>query len=257
MTKIAVFDSGLGSISIIKSIQKRTKSKIIYFADQQNFPYGKKTKSQLEKIIKNTIIMLKNRFDPDLIVIGSNTPTLVLDKITSRKIIGVLPPLKEASKISKNNNIAILATELAIKNKGLKNYITKNRLPTRIKIHKINSSQLVELVESGKFLNNQKTCRKTIKKILHEPFLKFNIDVATLSSTHLPFLLPILEKEFPNVKFLEPSETIINRIKKLTKKKKLKRNTLKIFSSKSSTHLQSHLNKLGIKNKVHSLSIQK
>ncbi|NDF27530.1 MAG: hypothetical protein EB153_08290, partial [Nitrosopumilaceae archaeon] len=52
---IAVFDSGLGSLSVIQSIQQATKSEIIYFADQKNFPYGKKTKQDLKKIIKNTI----------------------------------------------------------------------------------------------------------------------------------------------------------------------------------------------------------
>ncbi|MFB3114057.1 MAG: glutamate racemase, partial [Nitrosopumilaceae archaeon] len=40
MAKIAVFDSGLGSLSIIRSIQKTLKSEIIYFADQNSFPYG-------------------------------------------------------------------------------------------------------------------------------------------------------------------------------------------------------------------------
>ncbi|MCH8834298.1 MAG: glutamate racemase, partial [Thaumarchaeota archaeon] len=44
MAKIAIFDSGFGSLSIIRAIQKTTKSEIIYFADQKNFPYGKKTK---------------------------------------------------------------------------------------------------------------------------------------------------------------------------------------------------------------------
>ena len=44
--KIVVFDSGFGSLSIIKEIQKKVKSDIVYFADQKNFPYGKKTKSQ-------------------------------------------------------------------------------------------------------------------------------------------------------------------------------------------------------------------
>ena len=40
--KIVVFDSGLGSLSVIKAIQKKTKSDIIYLADKKNFPYGKK-----------------------------------------------------------------------------------------------------------------------------------------------------------------------------------------------------------------------
>ena len=52
MARVAVFDSGLGSLSIIKEIQKISKTEIIYFGDQENFPYGEKSKKKLEKIIK-------------------------------------------------------------------------------------------------------------------------------------------------------------------------------------------------------------
>ena len=71
--KIVVFDSGLGSLSIINAIQKRTKSDIIYLADKKNFPYGKKTKTQLFKIITDTITKISEKFDPDVIVLASNT----------------------------------------------------------------------------------------------------------------------------------------------------------------------------------------
>ena len=79
MAKIIVFDSGLGSLSIIKPIQQAIKSDIVYFADQKNFPYGKKSSSQLTKIITKTVNMLKEKFRPDLIVIGSNTPSLLVE----------------------------------------------------------------------------------------------------------------------------------------------------------------------------------
>ena len=35
LAKIVVFDSGLGSLSVIKEIQKITKTDIVYFADQK------------------------------------------------------------------------------------------------------------------------------------------------------------------------------------------------------------------------------
>ena len=97
MVKIAVFDSGLGSLSIIKAIQKISKSEIIYFADQQNYPYGKKSQTQLSKIIQRSITLLQEKFSPDMIVVASNTPSLMLNLGTS-KIIDVKPPLKEAAK---------------------------------------------------------------------------------------------------------------------------------------------------------------
>ena len=59
LAKIVVFDSGLGSLSIIKEIQKTVKTNIIYFADQKNYPYGIKSQAQLASIIKRTIILLE------------------------------------------------------------------------------------------------------------------------------------------------------------------------------------------------------
>jgi len=58
--KIAVFDSGFGSISIIREIQKIFKGELIYFADQKNFPYGVKSKIAMENIIKEFLLLGEN-----------------------------------------------------------------------------------------------------------------------------------------------------------------------------------------------------
>ncbi len=255
MVKIVVFDSGFGSLSIIRAIQETAKAEIIYFADQKNYPYGKKTKSQLYTIINQTIGLLKNKFNPDLIVVGSNTPTLLLDEIFSSNIIGVLPPLKEASKISKTKNIAILATNAVTKSKELSKYIKKNQLSKKVSVKKVNVSPLIELVESGKFITNKKICQKIIKKTLHDVFLQNNIDVVTLSSTHLPLLRSLLQVEFPGITFLDPAQEVANRVKNLVGKKRSKRNSLRIFTSGNQKTFQKQLQKIGVKNKINFLSL--
>ncbi len=187
MAKIAVFDSGLGSLSIIHAIQKTSKAEIIYFADQQNYPYGKKSQAQLRTIMQKSIKVLQERFSPDIIVVASNTPSLMLN-LATRKIIDVKPPLKYAQKISKSKQIAILATESAIKSRGLTQHIKKNNFPKSFRIFKINCSDLVELVESGKFLTDKKYCKKIIKETIQPILSQQCIDTVMLSSTHLPFL---------------------------------------------------------------------
>src|SRR5574337_1184351 len=119
MTKIVVFDSGLGSLSVITPIRKRIKADIIYFADQKNYPYGTKTISQLDKIIKSTIIQLQEKFEPDIIVVGSNTPSLLLDIEKKKKSIGVFPPLKEAVSKTKTRQVGILAKSSVVKSRSL------------------------------------------------------------------------------------------------------------------------------------------
>ncbi len=254
MVKIAVFDSGLGSLSIIQAIQKLSKTEIIYFADQQNYPYGKKSHAQLRKIIQKSIKLLQERFSPDIIVVASNTPSLMLN-LATRKIIDVKPPLKYAQKISKSKQIAILATKSAIKSKGLIQYIKKNNFPKSFRIFKINSSNLVELVESGKFLTNKKYCKKIIKKTLQQILSQQSIDIVTLSSTHLPFLKSLLEKEYTDLQFIDSGDIIAQKIYTKIKNKQSKRNSLKIFASGDVKIFQRKLSRIGIKNKVNSLSI--
>ena len=246
--KIVVFDSGLGSLSIIKAIQKKTKSDIIYLADRKNFPYGTKTKSQLYKIITDTIEKISERFDPDVIVLASNTPSLLFREKLPKNVITVLPPLE---KIQKAGNVAILTTEIVAKSKELDNYIEQfNDLE---EVLKINCSELVELVESGKFLTHERDCVKTILKVLKNEFKGNKIKIATLSSTHLPFLLPFLKKYFRGVEFLDPAEDVAIKISKLEKSKST-RNSLSIYTTESPKALQRNLKSMGISNKVNLFS---
>lgn len=255
MARIAVFDSGFGSLSIIKVIQKKTKSDIIYFADQKSFPYGTKSVADLKKIIEITIANIKKQFKPDLIVMGSNTPSILLQEIIKydQTVIGVFPPLIDAQRITNTKSVAILATKSVIENKKLDQYIKKN-ITRNIKITKINTSELVDLVESGKFIYAQDFCRKKINSILKQKFLSNNIDVATLSSTHLPFLSLMLSEIFPQVTFLDPAEQIAEQIVKHKFFSPSRKNSLKVFSSGNVSRFQQQLKHIGIKNKVNKIN---
>ena len=249
MSKIVVFDSGLGSLSIIKPIQHMSKLEIIYFADQKNFPYGKKSKIQLKRIILNRIQMLNEKFDPELIVIGSNTPTLLFSDIIKKNIIGVTPPIKEAEKISQTKKIGILATKSVVNSNELSHFLNNQKLSKNTKIIKINASPLVDLVESGSFVNNSKKCTTTIKKILKNIITKNQIDVITLSSTHLPFIKKYLQKEFSTVKFIDPGNDVAKLVKKKIKTN-LPKNKLCIYTSSDIKQFQRQLSKINIQNKV-------
>ena len=249
MAKIIVFDSGFGSLSIIQPIQKVIKSNIIYFADQKNFPYGKKSKAQLTKIITKTLNFLDEKFQPDLIVIGSNTPSLLV-QINKKNIVKVLPPIKRAAKISVTGNIAVLATRATVRSKKLSEYLKKSRLPKHVHVKKIDVSSLVDLVEHTKFIGKRKSCERTIRRVLSEQFSKFNVDVATLSSTHLPLLLPLLKKQFPMITFLDPAQEVAEKVRRIMIKKQSKSNTLKIFTSAYPKRFENTLLQIGIKKNV-------
>jgi len=258
--KIAVFDSGFGSLSIIREIQKKIKGELIYFADQKNFPYGVKSKIELENIIKETIVLLEKKFSPELIVMASNTPTLLLNfsRISldlPSKIVGVYPPLNDAVKISRTRNVAILGTRSIIQSESITKFIENCKVPNDIVVHKIDCSLLVELVESGKFLTDKEYCKNIIKGVLEDVFLNNSIDVATLSSTHLPFLESFLRLIFKNVKFLDPAENVANYVKDLIGGNDLQQNVLRIFTSGDVKLFKKNLQMMGINDEVNFLTI--
>lgn len=248
MARIAVFDSGLGSLSVIRPIQRKVRAEIIYFADQASYPYGTKSTRELRRVINSTIKRLEQRFVPDVIVVASNTPSLLLNPERQKKILGVYPPLKEAAKKSKTGKIAVLATRSVVKSRKLQDFVN-SQTPEGTKTFKIDASPLVDLVESGKFLSEKEFCKKKINEYL-KIIKSEKVDVATLSSTHLPFLLPMLKKSFPGVTFLDPAESVADKIALLLKNKKPGARKMEIFASGSTIGLQKKLQRLGIRKKV-------
>lgn len=250
MGKVVVFDSGLGSLSIIQAIQKIAKTDIVYFADQKNYPYGKKTSKELYRIITNTIQSLNEKFKPDVIIVGSNTPTLLFpDLFDNKTVMGVLPPLMEAQKKTKTNSIAVLGTTATINSKHTGKYIKKN-ISKNISITKIDASEMIDLVESTRFLSNKQFSKKIILQTLCDVIVQKNIDVVTLSSTHLPFLLGYLKKLFPDVMFLDPAGEVANRLAANKSFRSSKKNSLQIFSSSNTCALEKTLRKLKIIHQV-------
>ena len=78
---VAVFDSGIGSLSIIRELKREVPNEdLLYFADKAHFPYGSKSHPQLREVIVSTINYLR-RYKPKLVVVASNTPSVqVLDE---------------------------------------------------------------------------------------------------------------------------------------------------------------------------------
>lgn len=250
-----MFDSGLGSLSVIREIQRQTRCDIVYFADRKSFPYGGKTKRQLERIVGGTVEMLRDRFDPDLIVVGSNTPSILLDVEAMwveggrSRVVGVRPPVREARKLSRTGSMAVLATRAAVRSRALAGYIRDQGVARGgAAVHRIDCSELVELVESGDFVSKRVKTREAVARVLGRRLVKNGVDVATLSSTHLPFLDGYLQEQFPGVRFVDPARGVAKVVARgITPSS---RGSLRIYATGSTRGFERSLARMGIKNRV-------
>ena len=213
---VAVFDSGIGSLSIIRELRREVPAEdLLYFADRAHFPYGGKSHGELREIIVNTINYLA-RYKPKLVVVASNTPTVqVLDEVRREvelPVIGVRPPLKEAARLTRKKHIGIMATAGTIRSKELENQL-RREVPQHIMVTKFDASPIIDLIEHGVHLENERRTFDVISRVLGDN-VDEKIDVITLSSTHLPFVKKYLAALLPTVRFVDPAQSVARDVRK-------------------------------------------
>lgn len=255
---IAVFDSGLGSLSVIRGLRSQiSKENIIYYADKKNFPYGQKSVDELEQIMAETVNNLSS-FDPKLIVVASITPSIqMLNKIKSMSsipILGVSIPLKEASRLTKKKHIGILGTRGTIKSRELEEQI-KLEVPQDIFVTKFDASDLIEIVEKGLFLKDATHTIKTISRSM-DGLKDTNLDVLVLSSTHLSFIRSHLESMYPSVRIIDSALSAVKEIRQLLKSKNILRKNglgrMRIVVNGNKDEFQETLLEMGLSGSVES-----
>ena len=71
--KVAVFDSGIGGLTVVKSLlEHQLFEEIIYFGDTARVPYGSKDKNTIIRYAIEAVEFFKN-FELDLIIVACNT----------------------------------------------------------------------------------------------------------------------------------------------------------------------------------------
>ena len=254
---VAVFDSGIGSLSIIRELKREVPNEdLLYFADRAHFPYGSKSHGQLKEIIVSTVNYLR-RYKPKIIVVASNTPSVqVLDEvrrtITDVPIIGVRPPLKEAARLTRKKHIGIMATEGTIRSRELEIQI-RREVPQHILVTKFNASPIVELVEQGMHLTDERRTFDTISRVLGDN-VDEKIDVITLSSTHLPFVKTYLNALLPTVRFVDPAQTLAKDVRKFLKLNRMAKKSgtgrLQVMVSDGKREFEKTVRAMGIREPV-------
>ena len=252
---LAVFDSGIGSLSVIESLRKEMPNEsIVYLADRVHYPYGIKTNRQLKSIIIQTLKYLE-KFDPKAIIVASITPSMRVLKdcrlYANVPVFGVYLNIGDAVESSRTKFIALLATEGTIKSEGLDAYIKP--YITNTDIFKINASPIINLVESGKFLDDVTTVKKNIAEHTRDIKSNSQIDVIILGSTHLSLIKELLAELYPRIKFVDPATDTVRRVKTYLHNHDItsqNKGSMRILVSKNKIQLESIMRSLGMQDKI-------
>lgn len=224
---IGLFDSGVGGLSILQEIKKALPNEsFVFIADQLNVPYGAKSKRELNKLTENiTKFLLK--FDIKMLVVACNTASCYSIDHLRRKfkipIVGVVPAIKPAAKLTKNGFISVMSTPATAKSSYLKNLI-KEYAP-RNKVLKLECEGLEDAVEVLNYKKIEKLLDRYVAKAM-----EFNCDVIILGCTHYPFLKKeIAKRTGSKVKIVDSGRGVAKRVADLLDSKSAKFGSKDLF----------------------------
>lgn len=223
--RVLFFDSGVGGLSVLKEVcSLNPEIEAYYLFDNECFPYGDKSDKFLIERIEKLIQRACTQFELSAIVVACNTASTVAlpelrEHISGIPIVGVVPAIKPAAKLSKNKIIGLLATPGTLSREYTKNLI--KQFASDCNVIKVGNSNLAVIAETR--LTTGLVDTDAIKEMV-QPFLDKDKckrpDVVVLGCTHYPFVKDILENILPNVRLVDSGEAIGRRVRDVIKESK-------------------------------------
>ena len=219
--KTAFFDSGIGGLSVLHYAMKiLPNEEFIFFAAEDNVPYGTKTREQILSYVDKAVEFLISQ-NVGAIVVACNTATSVAVRLMRKKyslpIIGMEPALKLALDLFPEKKVLVAATEVTVKGEKIKNLVERLNAKNFAELHAL--QKLVDFAERQEFNS------AAVENYLREEFGGYdfkNFSSIVLGCTHFNYFKDTMRKILPaHVKILDGNEGTVNHLINLANLKKV------------------------------------
>lgn len=208
---IAVFDSGIGGMTILASVVKKIPgAKYVYFGDTANAPYGPRSSAEILALSIRAIEKLLT-YHPDVVVIACNTVTSTsIAKLRERfptvLFVGVEPAIKPAVQISTNKKIMVAATQATLVSDSYRRL--KKLWADGVEVVDLARPEWVRMVEEND--NVDEILTRDCQEILAT-----GADVLVLACTHFPFLKQQLQQLLPPIMIIDSADPVAFHVQEL------------------------------------------
>ncbi len=213
---VAVFDSGIGGITVLAEALKQLPDEdYLYFADTKHVPYG----SQSKEAVRAHVLLAMDwivSFGVKAIVVACNTATSVAIEDVRRKydlpVIGMEPAVKPAvmTTAEKNLRVLVLATPLTLKEEKFRNLLLKVD-PGNI-VDFLPMPELVQFAEQGEFDS------LPVQALIRERLADYQLErygTIVLGCTHFPFFKKELRRQLPaHIIIIDGNEGTVRHLKR-------------------------------------------
>lgn len=218
---IGVFDSGMGGLTVLRALKdKLPHESFIYLGDTARLPYGTKSPATVQHYALQMARVLVERRIKALVIACNTATTAALPHLQKLlpdiPVLGVVSPGANAAvAATKNNKIAVIATETTISSNAYQRLISE-QIPD-VAIRSRACSVLVALAEEGMVDN-------TVAQVALSHYLSdFNEqDTLLLGCTHFPVFKPLLSRMLPaHVNVVDSADATANVLYTMLQKENL------------------------------------
>jgi glutamate racemase len=250
LAPIGIFDSGVGGLSVLRSIRElMPEESIIYFGDQGHVPYGPRPLQQVRDFSEGITRFLLGK-GVKIVVVACNAAsaaalTYLRQTFPDISFVGMEPAVKPAVELTGTGVVGVLATPATFQ--GALYASVVERFAAGVILLQNTCPGLVQQIELGEIKG---PLTRTILEDALIPMLEKNIDTIVLGCTHYPFVIPLIQQVAGDkVRVIDPAPAVARRTKYLLETNGLKLKAggygeIKFFTSGDATVLQGLLPKL-------------
>jgi glutamate racemase len=236
--KIGVFDSGVGGLTVLKSLfESGLFSEIIYFGDTARVPYGSKDKNTIIRYSLEAIEFFKN-FDIDLLVVACNTVSAnALPQMRSEANFPVVGVIESGILALQKQDVSLDSKVLVI---GTKATIESGVYQSKLEAFGYQNVVGIETNLFVPFVENKIFSGEPLNSILKYYFDEVeNPQQIILGCTHFPIIGDSIANFFSNKpQLIHSGDAIMEYLKSEFHLKKNSKTTLNFFASENPDNLK-------------------
>jgi glutamate racemase len=193
---IAVFDSGVGGLTVLhECLVSLPHEDFLYLGDTARFPYGGRTREELEAFSLELAGRLLDE-GAKLIVVACNSATAsalpaLRDRLAGQvSVVGVVTPESRlAASSTKNRRVGLLATEATVASGAYTRALAE--ADPEAELVPVACPELAPLIQAGGEVDDRVV--DCVEKAC-QPLRDAGVDTVILGCTHYPLVAPVIQR---------------------------------------------------------------
>ena len=216
---IGVFDSGVGGLTVLHELLVQLPAEdYLYLGDTARFPYGERSREELERFSAEMAEELLGR-GAKLLVVACNAATSAALPALRRRMMEttlgvdvlavVAPEAAQAVAATRTGRIGLLATPTTVASGAYEQALAV--VDPHVTLHAVGCPTLASIIQAGRQFDEQAV--EAVREAC-EPLKRADVDTVILGCTHYPLISPMLQRMLgPSVKLISSGAALARQVK--------------------------------------------